>query len=90
MPHRQQILVLWLASADLSSSVCAWSRYDHDDHVAGTEDEPPYASAVAALRAGWRIHTLPEPFTPPPGHEYRCGHLRHRVVLEKILEPAHA
>jgi hypothetical protein len=89
MGRRQQILVLWLATGDLASGVCAWALYDgasSDPHGSGDSDQPPYPSALAAMRAGWRLIQFPTLLTPPPGAEHSTGALKHQCVLEHLVE----
>jgi hypothetical protein len=89
MAQRQQILVLWLANGDLASGVCAWAVYDGasgDQHGSGDSDEPPYPSALAAMRAGWRLIQFPALQASPPGAEHTTGALKHQCVLERMVE----
>jgi hypothetical protein len=89
MAQRQQILVLWLGNGDLASAVCAWAVYDgasSDQHGSGDRDQPPYPSALAALRAGWRLIQFPTLLTPPPGAEHTTGALKHQCVLERMVD----
>ena len=91
---RQQLLILYLAAADLDSGVVGWSRYDGaappGPNRHGDESVPPYASVVDAMRDGWRvIHfpSLPDP-ARPGDDPYRAAHLRYEYVLEKLVDGA--
>ncbi len=89
MALRQQILVLWLANGDLASGVCAWAVYDaaaSAQQGSGDSEQPPYPSALAAMRAGWRLIQFPGLHTPPPGAEHTTGALKHQCVLERMVE----
>ena len=89
MAVRQQILVLCLSHADPGAGVCAWSRYgaaDGDTGRAGDQDQPPYDTALAAMRDGWRLLQYPVARTPAPGEEFRLGFLKHEFVLERLVE----
>jgi hypothetical protein len=89
---RQQLLQLWLHGPSLDSGVVAWSLYDGtstttaDDDLPGT---PPYGSALAAMRDGWRVVGIAPARVSTPGHEFRTSFLPHEIVLERLLEPAH-
>jgi hypothetical protein len=86
---RQHILILWLQNGNLASGVCAWSRYLGDstrEPTSGEEEGPPYPSALAALRDGWRVLQYPVAVTATPGQEHRTGFLKHEVVLERHVE----
>ncbi len=88
MAERQQILVLWLANGDLASAVCAWAFHDAasaDPHGSGDSEKPPYPSALAAMRAGWRLIQFPALQLPPPGAEHATGALKHQCVLERMV-----
>jgi hypothetical protein len=93
MALRQQILVLWLANGDLASAVCAWTFHDAAAAAPGSGDGdlPPYPSALAAMRDGWRLIQFPGLPTAPPGAEHTTGALKHQCVLERMVEvPADA
>ena len=91
MPARQQLLVLWLSTSDPGAGVCAWSRYDaagDDTGKSGDQDQPPYGSALAARRDGWRLLQYPQARMSPSGDEFRLGFLKHEFVLERLVETA--
>ena len=88
---RQQLLLLWLAGPDLASGVVAWSRYDGNAAERPADDlpdGPPYPSALAAMRDGWRVLGIAPAPTSQPGHELRTGFLPNEIILER-LESAH-
>jgi hypothetical protein len=88
MPVRQQILQLWLAEAALDSPVVAWAFHDGCDGRGPSlpTGEPPYATAVAALRDGWCLIQAPSPQGVAPGAEHDTGPLRNEYVLERRVE----
>ncbi len=89
MPARQQVLVLWLSHPNATSTVCAWSRFDGAGDAtgkSGDQDAPPYDSALAAMRDGWRVIQSPVAVTPSIGDEFRLGFLKHEFVLERSAE----
>jgi hypothetical protein len=88
---RQQLLILYLAAADLDSGVVGWSRYDGTappgPNRHGDETEPPYSSVVDAMRDGWRVIQFPSLPDPAAGADpYRAAHLRFEYVLEKLVD----
>ena len=87
---RQQVLCLWLANSDLASPGIAWSRYDGASPPAPrlTEDQPPYADAVAAMRDGWRVLQMTLPTSRCGGDPYDTDYLPHGIILERFVETA--
>lgn len=88
---RQQLLLLWLAGPDLGSNVIAWSSYDGTTAAREPDslpEAPPYASAEAAMRDGWRVIGYAPARPSEVGHESRTAFLLNEVVLER-LETAH-
>jgi len=86
---RQKLLLLYLAKPELSQKVIAWTLYDGTGEYnfdSAEPEEPPYASALAAMRDGWRVIQLPRVEAPCPGREYEVDYLRYEVVLEKWEE----
>ncbi|WP_330328907.1 hypothetical protein OHS33_03550 [Streptomyces sp. NBC_00536] len=86
---RQQVLVLYSATSALDSPVVGWSLYDGTGRTSpttGDSDEPPYASGVAALRAGWRLIQAAQLLPPHPGHEYDVSFLKHEFFFERIVD----
>lgn len=88
---RQKLLVLYLANADLASEVVGWSLYDGTgeyDYEAEGDAQPPYGSALEAMRDGWRVMQMPRLEAPQPGREYQTDYLRYEFALEKLEEVA--
>ena len=86
---RQQLLFLCLATPDLGSPVLAWSFYDGAGGatgMSGDADTPPYASVLAAMKAGWRVIQVPMAQPRFPGNEHETSTLRFEYVLEKMVE----
>jgi hypothetical protein len=86
---RQQLLLLYLSTSDLGSPVVAWSFYDgtgKTSSMSGDTDKPPFASALAAMQAGWRVVQLSGLSPRPPGTEHQTSFLRFEVVLERLVE----
>jgi hypothetical protein len=93
--RRQQILVLWLAESALDSEVVAWAFHD-GSRGAGRplpgadgpvpNDDPPYASGVAALEDGWWLLQAPHVPPPVPGREAEPGYLQYEFVFERAVE----
>ena len=86
---RQKLLVLYLHTSDLNSTVVAWSIYDgtgKEKHTTGDSDKPPYNSVVEAMRDGWRMIQFPQQFPAYPGMEYTTAYLRFEYILEKLEE----
>ena len=85
--QRQQVLVLWLASSALSDRVLGWAFHDGTagagPQLAG---DPPYATGVGALEAGWRLLQM-SPLAPPtPGYERDTSFLKHEFLFERVVE----
>ncbi|MEQ7011177.1 hypothetical protein ABN028_33890 [Actinopolymorpha sp. B17G11] len=86
---RQQVLVLYLATSALDSSVIGWSVYDGTGRTApttGDADEPAYDTGVAALQDGWRLIQAAQLIPPYPGHEYDVSFLKHEFWFEKLVD----
>ncbi len=82
----QRLLQLWLGYSDLHSAVVAWSSYD--PALAGRPPDelptaPPYPTAMAAIRDGWRLIQFSPAIPPVPGAEFRTSFLPNEVLLEK-------
>jgi len=86
---RQQVLVLWLASSALDGNVLGWAFHDGAAGAGpGLDGDPPYATGVAALEAGWRLLQM-SPLLPPfPGHERETSFLKHEFLFERLVEVA--
>ena len=84
---RQQVLVLYLGSSALDSGVIAWALYDgtgQSRRMAGDEDEPPYATGLAALEDGWRLNQASPLIQHGTGDEFRTGYLKYEFFFEKL------
>ncbi len=83
---RQQVLMLWLASAGLDGRVLGWSFFDGTNGVGPQpHGDPPYASGTAALVAGWRLLQMSALIPPTPGHERETSFLKHEFVFERLV-----
>ncbi len=85
---RQKLLFLYLANSDLHSAVVAWSTFDgtSQDRPDMDRPEPPYATAVEAMRDGWRVIQVSPLQAPPAGREFDVDYLKHEIILEKLEE----
>ena len=89
-PQRQQILILHLGNSDLGSEIVAWAVHDgalQGDEIqmqTGSEDEPPYASVLDAMRDGWRVFQA----SPMPERSAGAGtgQLANEYWLERMVE----
>ncbi len=84
---RQQVLVLYLSSSALDSTVVGWSAYDgtgRTDPTTGDGDVPPYETGLDALKDGWRLFQAAQLLPPQPGHEYGVSFLKHEFFFEKL------
>ena len=84
---RQKLLVLYAHSPDLNSKIVAWSMFDgttDDQPSTASEDEPPYASVVSAMRDGWRVIPFPQQFPAYTGMEYNTSFLKFEYILEQL------
>ncbi|WP_114558834.1 hypothetical protein [Desertihabitans aurantiacus] len=88
-PHlRQQLLVLYLSSSALTSTVVGWTRYDGtgaSNPTMGDSDEPPYDTGVEALVDGWRLLQMSQLQPHPRGEEYDTGYLPFEFLFERIV-----
>jgi hypothetical protein len=86
---RQQLLVLYARTPDLTSAVGAWAVYDgtgREHHTTGDSEKPPYKSVLAAMQDGWRVIQFPAQFPAYPGMELTTSYLRWEYILEKIVD----
>jgi len=89
MAQRQRVLVLYLSTSALDSSVVAWANYDGTGRtrpMAGDESEPPYRTGVSALRDGWRLIQASPLIHHTQGDEFRTGYLKYEFFFEKLEE----
>lgn len=89
---RQQVLVLYLSSSNLESTVTGWAFYDGcDDGTLLDDDTPPYETGLEALRDGWRMIRYPALANPDrQGGEHDLGYFCNEFVFEKVLSGVHA
>lgn len=88
MALRQQILYLWLAEGALDTETVGWAFHDG---TAGAgpglpEQQPPYATGLAALEDGWFLLQSPAPYALHPGAEHDVSYLPNEFVLERRIE----
>ncbi len=89
MPRRQNVLILYLSSSALDSTVIAWTRWDGSGdhtHMAGDESEPPYKTGLHALRDGWRLFQFSQLTPETPGEEFRTSYLKYEFAFEQWVE----
>ena len=87
--QRQQVLVLYLGSSALDSSVKGWSMYDGTGtatYTTGDSFEPPYETGLDALKDGWRAIQFPTLIPPYPGDEYTTSFMKYQFVFEKLVD----
>ena len=86
---RQQILVLYLKTSALDTSVIAWALYDgtgKQSHMSGDQDESPYDTGLDALKDGWRLIQASPLTSHSPGTEFRTDYLKYEFFFEKLVE----
>jgi hypothetical protein len=86
---RQRVLVLYLQTSALDSTVVGWSEYDGTGRTkptTGDSDEPPYETGLDALLDGWRLFQAAQLIPPYPGAEYDVSFLKHECFFEKLVE----
>lgn len=86
---RQQILVLYLGTSALDSSVKGWAIYDGtgtEHHTTGDSFEPPYPTGLAALQDGWRCIQFPQLIPPYPGTEFSTSFMKYEFIFEKLVD----
>jgi hypothetical protein len=82
-------MILHLATPDLASRTVAWALYDGAapqselQMQSGDSEEPPYGSALAAMRDGWFVIQIPALPYFVRGQEHEVGHLPYEYVLER-------
>jgi hypothetical protein len=89
MATRQQVMVLYLATSALDTTVVGWSFYDGTgatDHMAGDTTEPPYPTGLAALEDGWRLFQASPLLPHAGGDEFRLGYLKYEFFFEKLVD----
>lgn len=91
MAARQKVMVLYLANSALDSPVIGWAVYDgtgETRRMAGDEDQPPYATGVAALKDGWRLFQASTLQPHTRGEEFDLAYLKYEFFFEQIVETA--
>ena len=84
---RQKVLILYLSNSALDSKVVAWTIYDgtgRESHTTGDSADPPYATGLEALRAGWRVIQISQLIPPYPGVEFSTSFNKHEVIFEQL------
>ncbi len=95
--QRQKVLVLYLATSALDSSVKGWSMYDGTgksifttgDAIGegdGSVNKAPYSTGLEALSDGWRVIQFPQLIPPYPGEEYTTSFMKYEFIFEKLEE----
>lgn len=90
MPSVQDIIVLFQTAPALDSQVVAWARYEASK---GTriqdlveEADPPYNTAMEAMRDGWQVLQMSELKHRMPEDGYELGPLPYQTVLSRFNE----
>ena len=90
MPAVQDIIVLFQTTPALDANVVAWARYEASKGVRirdlGDEDEPPYNTAMEAMRDGWQVIQMSELKHRSAEEGYELGPLPYQTVLSKFNE----
>jgi hypothetical protein len=90
MPVVQDILVLFQSTPGLDANVTAWSRYEASKGSMipdlPDEAEPPYATALEAMRDGWQVLQMSELKQRSPDDAYEDGPLPYQIVLSRFNE----
>jgi len=89
-PHlRQQVLVLYLGTSALDSTVIGWTRYDgtgRSHPTTGDSDTPPYETGLAALLDGWRLLQMSQLHRHTTGEEYETSYLPYEFLFERLVD----
>ncbi len=83
------MLVLYLASSALDSTVIGWAVHDGSNPAGngpGDSAEPPYRTGVEALADGWRLIQASPLIAPPRGQEFQTDYLKYEFFFEQIIE----
>jgi len=85
---RQQVLYLWANGSALDSGVVAWAFHDGTDGAAAgpPDTDPPYETAVHALRDGWMLLQSAQLIPPAIGTEHLNAYLDYEFVFERRIE----
>ena len=90
MPKVQDIMVLFQTTPALDAQAVAWARYEASK---GTgikdlveEQDPPYTTAIEAMRDGWQVIQMSELKERNRDDGYELGPLPYQTVLAKLNE----
>lgn len=86
---RQKLLYLYLSNSAPNAETIGWSIYDGTGKEVPNhrvDAEAPYASALEAMKDGWRVIQVPQLTPHLPGQEYQVDYLRFEYILEKMEE----
>jgi hypothetical protein len=84
---RQKILILYLSDSALDSRVISWTLYDgtgRASHTTGDSEQPPFATGLDALKAGWRAIQFSQLMPPYPGTEFTTSFYKYEVIFEQL------
>lgn len=87
--RRQKLLVLYLENSSLDSRVVSWALWDGSGehrHMPGDSEQPPVATGLAALRAGWRLIQMSPLIQHAPGAEFVVGYQKYEFLFEQLVE----
>lgn len=83
--------MLYLANSALDAPVVAWSMYDgtgRTRRMAGDEEQPPYATGLAALEDGWRLFQASQLQPHVRGEEFDLAYLKYEFWFEQLEDVA--
>jgi hypothetical protein len=86
---RQQVMVLYLKTSALDTSVIGWTFYDGTGkarHMAGDSEEPPYRTGLEALQDGWRLIQASPLTSHVTGDEFKTDYLKYEFFFEKMTD----
>lgn len=88
MTQRQQVLYLWLAEGAIDTETIGWAFHDGTagQGPALPAGDPPYATGLAALEAGWFLIQSPAPYPLSPGAEHEVSYLANEFVFERRVD----
>jgi hypothetical protein len=88
MPLVQDVIVLFQTTPALDSQVVAWARYEASkgDRITDLveEPDPPYNTAVEAMRDGWQVIQMSELKHRTREDGYELGPLPYQTVISKF------
>ena len=89
MPEVQDIMVFYQTTPALTAAPVAWARYEASkgpirDLV--EESDPPYHTAMEAMRDGWQVIQMSELKHYSREEGYDLGPLPYQTVLAKLNE----